>query len=277
METNEEIIIDIEYSIDLGFKLAADADRDSEQILLGDFTPFKENGNNSETINYIIQFMSLIRSQVLFPDDDTIIKLREYKFSNEVFKWFVPLADINDELIRLKKLKLEFHFSTIFNAVQSYLETKVIISIVESFGLDTSFSKNPESNVLFKHYSNFFRKRKYNRDKGKTGKMDSGDQILTKHLKGLDKVIGPDLDLETIVLSFARGEFEMTKNVFNEIRASGMSKNQLYFELFSLMKLVYKDAKLYSSEEFDDLDTLIYGGSYRKYKIARVKKILSIK
>ena len=242
------------------------------------FPPLKDATNRDERITYIIQFIPLIREVVLFPDNELLKKLQEYGISKPVTKWFTPIDEILNELEELKKVNgAIFFLNTYLMAARFYIEMAAIIELVESFDLQVKHGKIEESNILYKNVDNFYRRHEYNLLKGQKGKMDKGDEALSEMIDLAKKEFGNEFNLKYYLLNALKGDFFDSKELFSKFIAQEISENQVYFLLFPLLKLVYKDRELYSEEEFYELDEVIYGGSYRKYKISRVKKILSIK
>lgn len=239
-----------------------------------------ENFNDSNIrISYVSDFIGTIQKVALFSDDEILSKLREYRFSNQVIKWFTPLEEILDELERLRNLNGFLFFKKgFFMAATYYIETKVVVAMIESFDLQVKHSHNEESNILYKSFDNFFRKRKYNQNKGQMGKQDYFNLLMNKMITGYElqiKKLEPDFrDLKKIILSSAGGEFHLTRDLLSMFEVYDMKQSEVYLELFPLLKLIFKDKQLYSEEEFNELPELIYNGNYRLYKIKRVKKLL---
>jgi len=245
------------------------------ELINGEFRQLKNPEDKDERINYIIQFIPLIRFVVFYPDDELFEKLRGYGFSKTVLKWFTPIEKITDELIELRKMDgVFFVLNSYLFAVTAYIETKIVVEIVESFDLHVRHGKDEESNILHKNYDNLIRRREYNRSKGQKGKVDFGDSIIYHLIGSIEKQVKDEFDFKKMLLDASKGEFEQSKEFFQAFFAPEISKSKVYSALFPLLKLTYKDKELLSQEEFDDLEEVIYGGSYYKYKTARVKKIL---
>ena len=258
--------------------LKSRAEKARNKILYDEFDPLVNSDDQDELINYVVQFIPLLHDVVFFPDDQLIEKLREYRFSKTVLNWFTPIEEVVNELEQLRKLEGAFFvLNGYLFACTAYIQTKVVVEAIESFGLNVKHGKNEESNILHKNYDNLFRRREYNSSKGQKGKMDFGDSIFYFFVRFVEKRVEDELDFKKMLLDASRGEFEQSKEIFQEFHAPEMSKNKVYSALFPLLKLTYKDREMLSNEEFDNLEEVIYGGSYNRYKVSRVKKILSIK
>lgn len=245
------------------------------KILYDVFDPLVDSSNQDELINYVVQFIPLLCDVVFFPDDVLIEKLRGYGFSKPVLKWFTPIEDVVHELEKLRKLDGAFFVLNVYLfGYTAYIQTKVFVEAVESFGLNVKHGKNEESNILHKNYDNLIRRSEYNRTKGQKGKMDFGDRIIYHLIGSLEKQVEDEFDSKKMLLDASRGEFEPSKEFFQAFFAPEISKSKVYSALFPLLKLTYKDKEMLSQDEFDDLEEVVYGGSYYKYKAARVKKIL---
>ena len=249
-----------------------------QQLLENEFHLPSDITNKDEMLKYIILLIPLVSQVVLFPDDQLLNKMKELKMSTPVTKWFTPIDDITKELYELRKVKgAVFSMNAYLTAAQYYIEYAVVVELIESFDLQKRHGKMEEVNFLVKNLDNFYRRRQYNSLKQQKGKMNKGDEELREIHDKADKKFGNEINFPSLLLKALKGDFVLSKELFSSFRAMEISESQFYCHLFPLIKLVYKDRQLYSEMEFNDLDELLYGGSYKKYKISRVKKILSIK
>lgn len=236
---------------------------------------FEDNFEPDDKIEFVNQFLYFVTDLVLFPDIEIRQKLREYRFSNSTLKWFVNLEDVLFELDRLSKVDgLFFLPNSWLFAVQSHLESKVFVSIIESFELNSIYN-NKETNILFEDFSKRFRRREYNEQKGQTPKSDWFENIMNKLIDISEKASGNDKEfVKNMYLKFAQAETGFFLEILNAFHVEGIPKNKVYLELFPLFKLILKDKKLLSEDEFFQEENAPYDADYSKYKISRVKKIL---
>jgi hypothetical protein len=236
---------------------------------------FEDNFEPDDKIEFVNQFLYLVTDLVLFPDFDLLQKLKQYRFSNSTLKWFVNLEDVLFELDRLSKVDgLFFLPNSWLFAVQSHLESKVFVSIIESFELDSIYN-NKETNILFEDFSKRFRRREYNEQKGQTPKSNWFEKIMNKQIDLLENATGNNKDLvKNMYLKYAQADTSLFLENLNTFHVEGIPKNKVYLELFPLLKLILKDRKLLSEDEFLQEENVPYDADYSKYKIARVRKIL---
>jgi hypothetical protein len=236
---------------------------------------FEDNFGSDKKIEFVNQFSYFLTNLTLFPDEDIIQKLREYKFSNSTLKWFVNLEDILSELDRLSKIDgLFFLPNAWLFAIQSHLENKVFISLIESFELDSIYN-NKETNIIFEDYSKRYRRREYNEQKGQTPKSNWFERVMNKKLDALESAVEDNKGLaKNIVLKLAQSDTSLFLEILNGFHVEGIPKNKVYFELFPLLKLILKDKNILSEEEFSQDENAPYDADYIKYKIAKVRKIL---
>ena len=94
----------------------------------------------------------------------------------------------------------------------------------------------------------------------------------------LEAKAGSNEVLKQALLSPLKDNTSFYYSKLDEFYCEGISKNKVYCELFELLKMIMKDYELLSEKEFKIKNTDgKYDSDYRKYKIARVKKILQKK
>lgn len=249
-----------------------------EKIMNGKFTPLLDSSNKAEIEKYIVQFVNIVPECVFFPDEDLIKKLKEYKFSRSVLKWFTPIDLVLSELLKFRNVEDSFFpISYYLDAINCLLITKIKCEIIESFDLGLRHGKKNESNIAYKALDNMFRRLEYHENKNQIAELDPLDSLLFLKMKPIKSRINDEVDFEKIVLSAMHGNFDFIKDFFSTYFAPNISKNEVYIKLFPLIKLVFKDVEMLTEDEFNNLPNLVYGGSYRKYQVSRVKKTLKIK
>ena len=264
--------------LELYKSLKESAENAKRKILVTKFDKLENDPDLDDKIYFVTQFMKCVPDCALFPDEEVMIKLKEYGFSKAVLKWFISLDDIILELKELRKIEGAFFIlNSLLFALATYIQNKVLIETIESFDLMVKHGKNEESNLLHKKLDNFFRRRSYNFNRTQVGKMNSEEKILNNYIHHVEKKIAPIINFEDLLLNATQGKFDASKKLISEgYYAPETSKNNIYLALFPLLKIVFKDKVMLSENEFDNLEEPLYGGSFRKYRISRVKKILSI-
>jgi hypothetical protein len=248
------------------------------EILTTKFDKLESDPDLDDKVYFVTQFMKCVPDFALFPDEEVIKKLKEYGFSKTVIKWFISIDDILLELKELRNIEGAFFILTsLLFALATYIQNKVLIEIIESFDLMVKHGKNEESNLLHKKFDNYFRRRNYNTKREQVGKMNYEEKVLNNFIQRIEKKISPTINFEDLLINATQGKFDALKKLISEgYYAPHVSKNNIYLVLFPVLKLVCIDKVMLSECEFDDLEEPLYGGSYRKYRISRVKKVLSI-
>lgn len=248
-------------------------------LLTDQFEPYQYSENIDDRINYVLQFIDYIIDLVLFPDEEVIIKLKEMKFANHSLKWFVNIEDILVEIERLNNIEGLFLLpNTYLFAVNSHLQVKLFVSIIEGFELNT-FYNNSETNLLFKDISERYRRKDYNDKKGQTPKLKGFESNIYNMLNWLENKCNHDKAfVRKMMLQTFNGNSSIHITLFQLFYNEGISKDRVYYELFPLLKIIMKDYELLSEEEFisSGKDNK-YEANYSRYKIARTKKILQKK
>jgi hypothetical protein len=256
--------------------LRAQAALSKKRLLTESFDQFPTEGNLDDKINFVLQFTEIIQILVLFPDDEVIGKLKSLKFSNLILKWFIPIDEILKELERLTKIdRLFFFLNPYFFAVQSHLQMKVLIALIEGFAININYN-NCDTNIVFKDFADRQRRRDYNKSKGQTPKMDSFEKAMNGLNNILERQANDEVLVKKYLLQLTKGNTSGFYLLIDDFIYAGKSRNRAYKELFPLLKMVLLDHELLSEDEFGALsnEASSYDGNYSKYKTERVKKIL---
>jgi hypothetical protein len=214
----------------------------------------------------------------LLPDADIILRLKELKFGNDSLKWFVKLDDILKEIERLNNINGIFLLPNSFLfAINSHLQIKLLISIVEYFGLESNYN-NSETNIIYKDFAERFRRIEYNNLKGQTPKMNWFESTMYNLLKfyenkySIEKVLVKRMMLQTF-----KGNTSLFISSLDLFHNKGISRDRFYLELFPLLKMIMKDYELLTEEDFYATKDDKYEAKYSIYKISRIKKVLQKK
>lgn len=248
-------------------------------LLTENWEPFQGNNSKDDKIIFILQFTDFILDLVLFPDEEVIDKLNQLGFANHSLKWFVKLDDILREIERLSGIDGLFFFPYSFLfAVQSHLQTKFFITLIEDFELNETYN-NADTNIIYKDLAERFRRREYNEKKKQTPKMDFFEKIMNNLYNRIERDTGNDkLLTKQIMLQPLKGNTSIFYSILNSFYSEGISRNKVYNELFPVLKMIMKDHEFLSEEEFGTKNKdFNYEADYSKYKIARTKKLLQKK
>lgn len=248
------------------------------RLLTEEFESFPMNGTHDDKAKFVVQFSDFLLDLTLFPDEEVIEKLRELKFAKHTLKWMIKLEDITNEIDRLIKIDGLFFFPNAFLfAASSHLSNKFFISFVEDFELSAKYN-NADTNILFKDFDKRFRRREYNDEKKQTPKMDLFEIQMNNIFDFVEEKTKEDKGYaKQIMLQSAKGNTSNYYTLLNDFYNERISKNKVYLELFSLLKLIMKDVELLSYDEYINSKEEKYDADYTKYQIARIKKILKKK
>lgn len=241
------------------------------------FEPYPENGSNDDKIDFLLQFIDFIGDLALFPDDGVIKKLKELRFASQSLKWFVKLEDILKEIERLKDVKgVVFSSNLYLYSIATHLYIKLIINTIEGFGLNTTYN-NAETNILNKDFAERYRRREYNDKKKQTAKMDFFERMINKMLDNFEKAFSSEVSSKQLMLQYSKGNTSTCLTSLNIFNNNGISRSKFYIELFPLIKMILKDSKFLSEEDYFAKKDDKYSAKYSNYKLARVKRIFQKK
>lgn len=278
----EDIKIQYEKDVEMYFaeieKLKRKSISAKEILLTERFDPFPNNGSQDDKIDFILQFMPFILDLTLFPDDEVIQKLKDYRFAYPTLKWMIKIEDIKNEIDRLSKIKgLFFLPFTYLFIIESHLKQKFLINFIEDFELSIWYN-NEETNILFVDFDKRIRRRDYNKKMQQTPKMDYFEKRMNKIFDFLEYKTSDDPEFSKKMLrQSAKGNTSLFYTTIDKFYCQGISRNKIYLELFPLLRLVMKDVELLNYDQFVSTKEESYDAEYTKYQIARVKKILQKK
>ncbi len=282
IELPEDIKIQYEKDVEMYFAEIEKLKRKSISargiLLTEQFDPFPNNGSQDDRMNFVVQFMPFILDLTLFPDDEVIQKLKDYRFASPTLKWMVNLDDITEEINRLSSIEGLFFmpFSFLF-AIQNHLFLKFFINFLEDFELST-FYNNQDTNILFVDLDKRIRRRVYNKKMHQTPKMDAFEKRMNEIIDELETETSDDIEFSNKYLrQTSKGNTSLFYSLIDMFHVQGQSKNKIYLELFPLLKLIMKDDELLSFEQFISTKDDKYDANYTNYQIRRVKKILQKK
>ena len=234
--------------------------------------PFQKESTFDEKRLFISQIFYEAKSLLLFSDEIVLQKFKELKFGNQLLKWFVPIEEIIDELNRLRNIEGFYFFLTpFFNAIKFHLETKLIINIIEYFGLDTTYN-NIETNSFFKRFAEEYKRREYHEKKNQISKMNPEDKFINDLIDSLEKHGKDKREVKNFLLKPLQGNTTPYFTLF-DFHIDGISMKKAYLELFPLMKLIMKSGQPLTENEFLAHSSLGQFANYNEYKISYVQKI----
>ncbi|OFY83700.1 MAG: hypothetical protein A3F72_12875 [Bacteroidetes bacterium RIFCSPLOWO2_12_FULL_35_15] len=256
--------------------------------------------NNFET------FFSIAHCNYIYPKQEITKRIESSKILRNSMKWNISKELINEELIRLVKIYPELEYDSFFLTIINYLLHQIRLSII--IAVD-HYSSNDYNNKLFKTIDNLYRNRKRSPDtiekNTETANKISKTFIEIAHhktyIESVDSVRtllkGEEDSFEFFNQNFLhllatihenkyghlegmktlKGIMKGTSSIYmrllptNSLRKNG--KDELYRNLYPLFKILIKDPKLISFEEYDTKHWIRYK-NYDHYKISKVKIIL---
>ena len=282
IELTKELKLTYETDIDLFneqvLELKAKFIIAKKRLLSENFIPYKNDGSTEYKINFVKQFVDFVSDLTLFPDDEILIKLREYKFANNSLKWFANLEEILNEINRLINIDgLFFLPNTFLFAITNHLKIKFNVKLIEDFELNADYN-NTDTNIFYKDFVKRYNRREYNENKNQTGKMDNFEIVMNDLIDKIEIATENNIELTNkILLQSIKGNTSYYYTMLDLFHCEGISRDKIYLEFFPLLKLIIKDYELLSHKEFYEIKDNIYNSDYKKYKIARVKQIIQKK
>jgi hypothetical protein len=249
-----------------------------KRLLSENFIHYKNGCIKEDKINFVNQFIDFLSDLILFPNDEILIKLREFKFANNTLKWFVNLEEILNEINRLTNIDgLFFLPNSFLFAITIHLKIKFNVNLIEDFELNADYN-NTDTNIIYKDFAKRYKRREYNENKNQTGKMDKFEIVMNDLLDNIEIATDNNIELANkILLQSIKGNTSYYYTMLDLFYCEGISRDKIYLEFFPLLKLILKDYELLSYEEFYESDKNNYKLNYNTYKIARVKKIIQKK
>lgn len=250
-------------------------------FLITKFDKLVKNPSNEEVSTFILQFLPFLDFMMFFYDDINVNnKLKELGFKSNMLNRIISIEDIEKEIKRLLNIDglVFIPYNFLFASIE-HIRLKFKIEFVESFGLGIKYNKN-ETNTIFLDYSNRLR-RKNSERKNKKVNESQFELLMNEELKILDEKsieLGYEKDsINKSILKMMKGNTKTFTDLL-EFRVIGISKNNAYCELFPLIKLLFKEAKLLEeSEYYSNNNDKNYDGNYRIYKYRKVDKLLNKK
>jgi hypothetical protein len=269
---------DVELFNNQIFELKAKSIIAKKRLLSENFIPYKNGCIKEDKIKFVNQFIDFLSDLTLFPNDEIINKLREFKFAKNTLKWFVNLEEILNEINRLTNIDgLFFLPNSFLFAITNHLKIKFTVNLIEDFELNADYN-NSETNIVFKDFVNRYKRREYNEIKNQSGKMDDFEIEMNNLLDNIEIATENNKELANkILLQSIKGNTSYYCTMLDLFHCKGISRDKIYLELFPLLNLILKDYKFLSYEEFYESEKNIYKSNYNRYKIARVKKIIQKK
>jgi len=248
-------------------------------ILTKKFEPVLNDATTNQVSSFILQFYPYLDFLPFLNDGEVIDKLKKVGFASNTLKWLVSVVDIEKEIKRLIHVDglLILPYAYLFASIE-HIKLKFKIEIVESFGLNKIYNKS-DTNTLFIDTSNRLRRRAYQANKNHKIDNSNFEEIMQKVLdEGEDAFVSLGYEKEEygkVILKGLKGNSKHFLSLFLNFYNGNISKNQVFLEIFPLLKLILKDVDLLNEDEYNNsYKNQFYDRNYRFYKISRVKKIL---
>lgn len=252
-----------------------------QKFISTEFNSLASDTIDKNVSSFLVQFIPFINYLIFFPDDEKVLsKLNELGFDKSPSTSMVRLEEIEKEIKRLSNIDglLIFPFHYLVASIH-ILQLKFNIEFIERLGLSCTYN-NSKTNPLFVDTSNRLRRREYNEEKIHETEIKDSFELMMNAILDYSDNVSIKLGLEKEALSknylqMLKGNVKIYTDLFNQFYCLSISKSRAYSELFPLLKLILKDAKLMSEKEYFDNDNdKFYDGKYEFYKISRVRKIL---
>ncbi len=233
---------------------------------------FEENRIRNITILHL-----LLSPLCLFPDDEIIKRLKEFKISNTLLKWFIPYDSI---LFEIKKSEDVEGVICLTNNKFILLKTHIESKMNHQLLMDYNFIEMDDKGKYRTKVSLMFEKEAKNAKRRKTSKDYSDGFVgFTKksiaYQKSIITSFTNDINItDNKILKISNGNTKEILNDFSKLFFNDIiSKRKYFILLFPLLKLVCKDVNFEDKIDFDENKSK-YQDNYSNYQFNHVKKIL---
>ena len=259
---------------DLIDELTANSVHAKEILLTEKFGNYPDSATDAQKLAFVGQFQDLIQDLVMFADEEILEKLRSLGFANRTLRWMVNLEDIRfelDKLAEIKGLMIVRNYS--LGAIQLHLATKFISSMFDDFELTEKHNK-VEKNKLSREFEKTWERRVYRKERNSDIKLDEYELLMNRLFDLISfEVDGDEIAARKQFLALAKGDTSIFISLLGEFGCVGISRRQVYLQMFPLLKMILKDVEMLSEPEYHKKKELNYDADYTKYRISRVKKI----
>ena len=255
-------------------ELRANSVNAKEILLTEKFGNYPDSATDAQKLAFVGQFQDLIQDLVMFADEEILEKLRSLGFANRTLRWMVNLEDIRFELDKLAEIKgLMIVRNCSLKAIQLHLASKFIASMLEDFEFTEKHNK-VEKNKLSREFEKLWQRRMYRKERNSAIKLEPYELSMNSLF---DLLSHEEVDGETTgrkqFLALAKGDTSSFISMLAEFGCIGISRRQVYLQMFPLLKMILKDVEMLSEVDYHKKKESSYDADYTKYRISRVKKI----
>jgi hypothetical protein len=274
-----ESLIDFENQL---ITIREDCKKIREEFLLKEFFTLKTNAEIIDCNNFFLQFTPYLNQLIFFANDDEVIfKLKKLGFVNAILNWMIDINEIECEIRRLESIEglLIFPHSYI-NGCIIYVSSKFQLYAFEHF-IGYKIYNGLYTNKLNLDSLNRFRRRNYSPKNNLKQYKDEFEYLMNEQLDLLEKMAIENGEEKSIASNFflktLKGNSGSIKELF-QFSKNDISKASVYEELFPLLKMILKEKKIKSEEEFyDNNNDSNYKNNYKLYKISKVRDFFNLK
>jgi hypothetical protein len=263
-------------------KIQQDCKKIKLDFLSKEFNAFNKNPEINDCYSFLLQFTPYLNHLIFFSKDDEVIsKLKKYGFNNVTLKWLIDINEIESEIRRLEKIEGLLIFPHVYlSSCIIYVSSKFQLDAFEYF-IGNVNHNGLMTNKLYVDSINRFRRRKYNQINNSKPYNSEFEYLMNEQLDLLENTViknGEDKSKASkFILKTLNGNFGNINDLFR-FSTSGISKSNVYYELFPLLKLILKEKKYKSETEFyENNNDSNYNNKYRLYKISKVRDFLNLK
>jgi hypothetical protein len=238
------------------------------------FEKYSIDSSKDEKQVFLLQFIPELLDLVFTRNEPLLKKFDELNFGESVKKWFVELDDVVKEINKIHQMKGVFIMrNTFLHGIEFHLKTKVLIQLLDRFGLDVRHNKL-DVNDVYLDMNKRYRRRKANARKNQTGKMDWFEKIMNKYIDKIEHTTNDKKGSRKLMLQIYRGNTSSFLKLLDNFHCIGPSRDKVYKEIWPLLKLILKDEEFLTEDEFLSADEIGYDAKYKKYQLEHVKDIL---
>jgi hypothetical protein len=205
---------------------------------------------------------------------------KAFSIQKRFLKWFIDKDEIIAEIENINSLGKIFlpPSFVLFYLYKCYLPSKIRRTLSTAFELEKKYDRETRTFSEIGLKRNIQNQR--NREKKGTFLVKNNNEEILQKISGylkeikMDEMMGAPID--EILLSFFSGRCEkmfLIPIYHKAIPLFEISENEKLILFFELFRLILKDEKWLTEQEFETGDAL-YSNNYRKYKILTMRKFI---
>ncbi|HTB51785.1 MAG TPA: hypothetical protein VK718_03345 [Ferruginibacter sp.] len=259
--------------------LLSDEKRMKAQEIIEKILSNEEKGKQSNERAVLVLFIwPFYESLILFRNEELIIRLKEFQFTDAVLRWFVSIDEINQQfdLIIQKGIKIDKVFA--LNCIKDYLKGKFVNDTMYWVSGIYKDGKTPV-NLLTKT-AILVNDRKKNSARNPKTTSNPMDSYIGEAMNKFDQYAQSQNEFNIGFIELIKGKTEklhlkiLLENCFDYHGMKKPSKTKFLNAVYDLFRIVINDYNLPTTEnEFKNISGF-YNNKIERFKAIKLKKII---